>query len=292
MASQEITRVVSIPEKVSDSFTLFPNLPAEIRLEIWEKACPNGRVIEVTKSYWEEIGDDSESEGDFQMPGGVSVCPVAMPTILHVSHESREAALRMFSRGIVTSKHPDNGNLWWNPEIDTIFMKRLSQSTIWGHSQRRLLLETTAILAPRVKEIKHLALVLSHQILELLSGRHTSYSLASNLTIHPIRYDIAKIFHDFSALETVKLLVDNYHWADEPGVMVFYEPFDVQVDSLGHMTPSEIAVAITERMEAFKNEFFPDWKVPRFEVKCILRKKLRRSGFCIPLGSDSKSRTT
>ncbi|KAL2064635.1 hypothetical protein VTL71DRAFT_3772 [Oculimacula yallundae] len=73
------------PRAPLDSFTLFPWLPIELRLKVWEHALPGPRVIEI----------------DWQQPSGIWVCRHESQTkpsgLLRANRESREKFLRVYS---------------------------------------------------------------------------------------------------------------------------------------------------------------------------------------------------
>ncbi|KAK4155433.1 hypothetical protein C8A00DRAFT_41981 [Chaetomidium leptoderma] len=70
------------PSPLSSSFTLFPNLPPELRLQIYRHSC-HPRVT--TLSY-------------LPAPADTFHCPTHPPTLLHVSRESRAEGLRLYAR--------------------------------------------------------------------------------------------------------------------------------------------------------------------------------------------------
>lgn len=89
----------------SDTFTLFPKLPAELRLKIWDEAMPEARIIEVLWSEHRGFYTDANT-----------------PAILHVCSESRSRARRVYTAAIVeNSKKKVNwgpGVAWYFPHIN------------------------------------------------------------------------------------------------------------------------------------------------------------------------------
>lgn len=96
-------------------FTLFPDLPSELRIKIWALAQPGPRIIKVMKN---EL-----------MYGGVSSA-TSPPVLLHVCRESRYETLKVFSlllEGSTTfALHPVEDDvpqsIYVNPKIDTVFI--------------------------------------------------------------------------------------------------------------------------------------------------------------------------
>ena len=68
-------------------FTIFPMLPAELRLKIWKMALPGPRIVEV---YLDRVADPSY--GDFR----VIRTNTPPPTLLSVNLESRKVALEKY----------------------------------------------------------------------------------------------------------------------------------------------------------------------------------------------------
>lgn len=121
------------------NFTLFPQLPKELRLKVWEFACHEPRIVEVCLPYPEhsrdwitaadpdadededddengDDGDDSAESWEGQKPvadPNAFYSPSALPTILHVNQESRAIALRNY-----TSPFP---SIYFHPSVDMLY---------------------------------------------------------------------------------------------------------------------------------------------------------------------------
>ena len=84
------------------SFTRFPNVPSEPRLEIWKMQFPGPRLITVTRTFKTMTKD---------------------PSILYVNHEARQVAC---SRYLVVLKHISmcggSRPIRIDPDIDTVFL--------------------------------------------------------------------------------------------------------------------------------------------------------------------------
>ncbi|KAK6214480.1 hypothetical protein LQW54_004388 [Pestalotiopsis sp. IQ-011] len=88
------------------SFHLFSELPAEIRLEIWQHSCSQPRVVEV--SY------------DAELDQCTTVTP--QPAVLQASTESRREGLRIYRPLFGTSTHP--ARIYFHPQLDTLYIPR------------------------------------------------------------------------------------------------------------------------------------------------------------------------
>ncbi|KAH7417829.1 hypothetical protein BKA64DRAFT_180272 [Cadophora sp. MPI-SDFR-AT-0126] len=86
-------------------FTIFPNLPSELRIKIWQQAC-YPRIVTLTYTT---------ATSSF-----TSTTPP--PTLLSVNHESRHEALRIYTLCFGTSSQPPR--TYFNPFLDTLYLPR------------------------------------------------------------------------------------------------------------------------------------------------------------------------
>jgi len=86
-------------------FTIFSNLPSELRVKIWQQAC-SPRTVTLTYTT---------STSSF-----TSTTPP--PTLLSVSHEAREEALRIYTLSFGTPSQPPK--TYFNPLLDTLYLPR------------------------------------------------------------------------------------------------------------------------------------------------------------------------
>lgn len=154
--TREMTEVVPLP---LHSFMLFPKLPVEIRITIWELVgdSPPERVPEVC-ILWpfslEIMGSDQ--------PHQPFVVDTAWPSLMHVCRESREVALR--SKHLRLRFSPLAGFAVpfrsFDPEIDTLHwgfyqvwsmfsMFRWEENRSLIRSLRHMSFETAALFNPR-----------------------------------------------------------------------------------------------------------------------------------------------
>ena len=88
------------------TFSLFPQLVAELRLQIWHLACCSARVVEV----------------QYDLNKDRFVSKSRAPSVLHVSRESRHEALRIYKLYFATPSAPSH--IYFNPGIDTLYVPR------------------------------------------------------------------------------------------------------------------------------------------------------------------------
>lgn len=70
-------------------FELFPRLPKEIRLKIWQEAANQPRVVEIRQNIdWVYDGEDYGS------PAHLYYSPTPLPSIFYANYESRSVAMK------------------------------------------------------------------------------------------------------------------------------------------------------------------------------------------------------
>lgn len=103
-SSKPFSHPIVVP-KPATTFELFPNLAPELRLKIWAEACLPRTV---TIRYLPTLDKCVTSS----LP----------PAILQVSHEAREAAIRVYSLAFGTRTRP--ARIYFNPHRDTLYLPR------------------------------------------------------------------------------------------------------------------------------------------------------------------------
>jgi len=222
-------------------FHLFPNLPPELRLQIWELALPRSRVLKVSV----DIFDASK----IALLGPYS----PIPSILHICHESRSLALSKLRLGFGPSPYlsspsipvsgfsgENNNEFYWNPELDTIYFPP-SASWTNGNLSSYLSLSTSSSLpknyinAGIAPITKHLALPLNLWLMDALY-----------FSDNPCNRWMLPWLSQFPCLETLTLLIEPYdQWLGSPDTApVFYEPLDVPIRGLHLSSPSSISSAV------------------------------------------------
>ncbi|KAK4035422.1 hypothetical protein C8A01DRAFT_48365 [Parachaetomium inaequale] len=113
--------MTSSPPLFPSSFTLFPHLPPEIRLQIYHHAC-HPRVTTLTYHPSPRGPDDA----------GTFHCPTHPPTLLHISRESRAEGLRLYVKCHLpdqTTDEEEERYFYHHPHHDTLYLPRPPLST-------------------------------------------------------------------------------------------------------------------------------------------------------------------
>jgi hypothetical protein len=115
-------------------FTLFPELPKELRFEIWKLATKEPRIVEICQfssprepnptpieghTLEEEKDDEEENEYVGRKNPNPFYSPAALPAILHVNQESRTIALEHYRLSFANARNP--ATIYWNPAVDTLY---------------------------------------------------------------------------------------------------------------------------------------------------------------------------
>jgi hypothetical protein len=98
---------------IPKTFTLFPQLPYEIRLKIWRFAIPGPRVVPL---HFELRDVTSDGKPISKFSPWRSSDPV--PVVLHICHDARAEALKSLGRAFGTHFHEPQ--VYVNFDIDTI----------------------------------------------------------------------------------------------------------------------------------------------------------------------------
>jgi hypothetical protein len=125
-----------------DEFTLFPNLPIEIRLEIWRSSFHSRRVrIDIHYTIVPSDNDSSDSDSDEEDDSDSSTQLQErreegdLPIALLVNKESRTEALKHYCLLLQTKEDLDTillrGPIWLNPEIDTVCVPLATMANGW-----------------------------------------------------------------------------------------------------------------------------------------------------------------
>jgi hypothetical protein len=98
------------------SFTLFPQLPAELRIKIWVLSLPDPRIVALNYSH-APFDPSYRTLRDQAMRGCTS--PTAIPSILHTSREARHEALLFYNLSF--NIHHGTAKIFFNPAIDVLY---------------------------------------------------------------------------------------------------------------------------------------------------------------------------
>jgi hypothetical protein len=98
------------------TFTVFPKLPLEIQMKIWDEAASEPQVVELVKTK-----KNRTDVIDLQLPAvEACACVSGTPPLLHTCHNSRTAALKKYQLYFLKELlHP----IYFNSEYDTISLK-------------------------------------------------------------------------------------------------------------------------------------------------------------------------
>ncbi|CAG9982938.1 unnamed protein product [Clonostachys byssicola] len=102
----------------ASSFHLFPRLPAEVRLRIWESALSSRRRL-----FTVRLRESSGTSGGYSL--SVEQPPRISP-LVRTCHESRQAVWRYFRLPI---RLENSKTLWIAPESDHLFLPKFSATT-------------------------------------------------------------------------------------------------------------------------------------------------------------------
>ena len=105
---------IAQPVPSTTIFTLFPKLPLELRLQIWEFALPQPRVIEA----YPHRDDNGQLLDNYASCRAIVVAP---PAILHTNRESRILAQRTYT---LAFNGPFREPIYFDFQRDTLLIQR------------------------------------------------------------------------------------------------------------------------------------------------------------------------
>ncbi|KAI1123210.1 hypothetical protein F5Y10DRAFT_57614 [Nemania abortiva] len=141
MASEQHLQIINPTYRGSGSFSLFPRLPVELRLDIWQLSLKHWRLLNITlapKQNGDAQDQDSEPQCTTQNALGnvvsgecyqvVAKAPKLLSKLLRVNREARQAALGFYRvhlpcRLVTSNKVESIGILPFNPEFDVLHVK-------------------------------------------------------------------------------------------------------------------------------------------------------------------------
>lgn len=107
LSHNTLTMDETAPTTAPRAFTLFPFLPTELRLAIWQASC-HPRILEIHYCPSQDR----------------CFTPSKPPVILSVCRESRHEALsRIYAKAFGTRTHP-SGSIYFAPELDILYIPR------------------------------------------------------------------------------------------------------------------------------------------------------------------------
>jgi hypothetical protein len=191
-----------------EEFHLFPNVPPEIRLKVYQYAMSQQRrLIELewgpNLSIPTELGNGSHH--------WVRVCPRSRqpPALMHVCHESREEAqkvyqLRCFDSQIA-QRLPNNPEfhehyIWYNPKTDIIFF-----------GEETCVSTYISVFTPDIEDIPAIAIVNSSKGESCCDHDDYTYGVEGGV-------DTLQALHGFDSSETVH----DFRYGGCPGLREVY----------------------------------------------------------------------
>ena len=101
-------------------FTLFPKLPKELRIKVWQFAAREPRIVEVCQSQDAQYITYGTPRDDWDSKNSAPFySPTALPVILHINVESRTIALEHYSISFPHDSHP--AQIYYNPAVDILY---------------------------------------------------------------------------------------------------------------------------------------------------------------------------
>lgn len=97
---------------LTQTFTKFPELAPELRLQIWNEAFPSGRCVEIKRNIMR-----SSIEPDDTAPWAPS-CSSLVPSLFFVCREARAVVLSTYIP--IRGTDPSSAVVYWNPERDVM----------------------------------------------------------------------------------------------------------------------------------------------------------------------------
>jgi hypothetical protein len=244
-------------------FTLFPELPKELRFEIWKLATKEPRIVEICQfsshrepnptpieGHIPEEEEDEEEENEYlgRKNPNPFYSPAPLPAILHVNQESRIIALEQYQLSFANAGNP--ATIYWNPAVDTLYFP------IWCWSNN-----ITSFERATTKEVKD-----------------SIQRLAIDNLVWYEHWDEGTINCQIQIKEYGNL-DEFYIVTRDPGPGPFTPEFDgtqLEVGKVEFVVSDEDADFYVERgrkdvkeaFEAIKKED-PKWKIPKFKfIQC------------------------
>jgi hypothetical protein len=97
-------------------FTLFSELPTELRLKVWTLSLPAPRIVVLKYNY--APSDQSHGPSHDQAMRGCT-SPTLIPSNLHINREARNEAL--LSYNLSFNIHHERAKIFFNPAIDILY---------------------------------------------------------------------------------------------------------------------------------------------------------------------------
>jgi hypothetical protein len=120
-------------------FTLFPKLPKELRIKIWQFAARESRIVEVCQlqdpKYISRSSDDDDDDW-VTTNSAPFYSPTALPVILRINQESRVIALENYTLSFPNSTH--SAQIYHNSSVDILYFPAWCFQYSIGHFERAI----------------------------------------------------------------------------------------------------------------------------------------------------------
>lgn len=199
-------------------FTLFNQLPAEIRFQIWEAALPDPRVSNIRERLVRKTKlGDRETDSSFESSSPKSAdnntlsswSDSIVPSKLFACRESRQVALKFYVKSFAFANlTPED---YVDFEVDTMYLRfstfaKIDTSNWLDDFMQQL---ESMYNSDGVHRVQKLAILLD---------------LEENKNYHR---QLAQVWRWFGNVQELKVVVSDFdHGNDDRGVIIYVEPFD------------------------------------------------------------------
>ncbi|KAI8200409.1 hypothetical protein KHU50_006891 [Colletotrichum sp. SAR 10_65] len=233
-----------------DHFHLFPCLPAELRLKIWNFNLPPPRIVPI-RCGAKSLSFAADVHPAAQRRPSTSGCIsyASIPVNLHVCHESRVEAMKSYRLSFGMTRKP--GQIFFDRSRDILYFGA-RDGYMASESQ---FMTVMALCDPTdLAEVRHLAV--NDSLFWIDSVYYQSMS-AANLTVEVLKQVRARM----PRLESLVFIPRD----ENP---VYYD----QVELVEANRQSELVQIMSLQMEAGMkavSEMFPDWRPPSWRIMAL-----------------------
>ncbi|KAK2728776.1 hypothetical protein CKAH01_02826 [Colletotrichum kahawae] len=244
------SREPTTPSRPLDHFHLFPYLPAELRLKIWNFNLPPPRIVPIqcgAKSL--SFAPDVHQAAQRRPSTSGCISYASIPVNLHVCHESRVEAMKSYRLSFGMTRNP--GQIFFDRSRDVLYFGARD-----GYmASEAQFMTVMALCDPTdLAEVRHLAV--NDSLFWIDSVYYQSMS-AANLTVEVLKQVRARM----PRLESLVFIP-----RDENPV------YDDQVELVEANRQSELVQIMSLQMEAGMKavaEMFPDWRPPSWRIMAL-----------------------
>jgi len=220
------------------TFTLFPLLPAELRLAIWQASC-HPRILEIHYCPSQDR----------------CFTPSKPPVILSVCRESRHEALsRIYAKAFGTRMHP-SGSIYFAPDLDILYIPRYYEEEEDFHHHHK---GKRGSKEEKERRRRIMSMGYSETARDFGTYVLNTTDLIKNLAIDHVRPEIRRpwetyskfcLIRSFPNLERAFLILDNSTTTATP------TPTAAATITMGEIVPDQMDVEEEEEEEEDQIEF-------------------------------------